>query len=126
MIKIVSKAFNDKAHDSIDIPDISHPIVLHKVKPTPLSRKYQPELGEYKLELEFYGPNIPRYPNCQFQLGKFLNFETYLEIDGKEYLVCSGVRMLTGGSTPNASADRKMTCLAAGPWDNGRTIFSMW
>lgn len=85
MIKVVTKAFNEKAHNSTDIPDISHPIILHKIKPTPLNRKYQPELRDYKLELEFYGPNIPRYPNCQFQLGKFLNFETYLEIDGKEY-----------------------------------------
>lgn len=84
MIKIVSKAFNEKAHDSTEIPDISHPIILHKAKPSPLNRKYQPELGEYKLELEFYLPSIP-VPHCQFQLGKFLNYETYLEIDGKEY-----------------------------------------
>ena len=83
MIKVVSKAFNEKAHDSIDIPDISHPIILHKVKPTRLNR-YQQELGEYMLELEFYLPSMP-VPHCQFHLGKFLNFETYLEIDGKEY-----------------------------------------
>ena len=37
-----------------------------------------------------------------------------------------GVRMDTGGSTPKASALRKITCLAAGPWLSGRTIFSMW
>ena len=36
------------------------------------------------------------------------------------------VRMDTGGSTPKASALRKITCLAAGPWLSGRTIFSMW
>ena len=30
------------------------------------------------------------------------------------YCICSGVRMETGGSTPNASAARKMTLLAAG------------
>ena len=87
MIKVVSKAFNEKAFDSTNIPDISHPIVLHKVSPTPLNRKYQPELGEYTLELEFYDPHggFPDTPYCQFQLGKFLNYETYLEIDGKEY-----------------------------------------
>lgn len=89
MIKVVSKAFNEKALDSMDIPDISYPIVLHKVKPTPLNRKYQPELGEYKLELEFHLPDIicdPHLsPHCQFEIGKFLNYETYLEIDGKEY-----------------------------------------
>jgi hypothetical protein len=90
MIKVVSKAFNEKAHDSTSIPDISYPIILHKVKPIPSTRKYQPELGEYKLELEFHLPDdiindfhLSRH--CQFQLGKFLNYETYLEIDGKEY-----------------------------------------
>ena len=46
--------------------------------------------------------------------------------DRKYYWVCSGVRMDTGGSTPKASADRKMTFLASGPLDLGRTIFSMW
>lgn len=84
MIKIVSKAFNEKALDSMNIPDISYPIVLHKIKPTLLNREYQPELGEYKLELEFHLSSIPVH-HCQFQLGKFLNYETYLEIDGKEY-----------------------------------------
>lgn len=84
MIKVVSKAFNENAYDSTEIPDISHPIILHKAKPSPLNRKYQPELGEYMLELEFYLPSIP-VPHCQFLLGKFLNYETYLEIDGKEY-----------------------------------------
>lgn len=89
MIKVISKAFNEKAHNSTDIPDISYPIILHKAKATPLNRKYQPELGEYKLELEFYLPDIISdfhlSPHCQFQLGTFLNYETYLEIDGKEY-----------------------------------------
>ena len=89
MIKIVSKAFNEQAHDSTNIPDISHPIVLHKSKPTPLTRHYHPGLREYRLELEFHLPDIicdPHLsPHCQFQLGKFLNYETYLEIDGKEY-----------------------------------------
>jgi hypothetical protein len=90
MIKIVSKACNEKAHNSTDIPDISYPIVLHKAKATPLNRKYQPELGEYKLELEFHLPDdiindFHLSHHCQFQLGKFLNYETYLEIDGKEY-----------------------------------------
>ena len=51
MIKIVSKAFNEQAHDSTNIPDISHPIVLHKTKPTPLTRHYHPGLREYRLEL---------------------------------------------------------------------------
>ena len=32
----------------------------------------------------------------------------------------------TGGSTPNASADRKITFFAAGAEDTGRTIFSIW
>ena len=89
MIKVVSKAFNEQAHDSTNIPDISHPIVLHKSKPTPLTRQYQPELREYRLELEFYDPRedggFPKTPHCQFEIGKFLNYETYLEIDGKEY-----------------------------------------
>ena len=39
MIKVVSKAFNEKAHDSTNIPDISYPIVLHKTKPTPLQKE---------------------------------------------------------------------------------------
>ena len=89
MIKVVSKAFNEKAHDGINIPDISHPIVLHKTKPTPLTRHYHPGLKEYRLELEFYDSRgykgFPKGINCLFRLGKFLNYETYLEIDGKEY-----------------------------------------
>ena len=42
------------------------------------------------------------------------------------HLVCSGVRTDTGGSTPNASADKKITFFAAGAADTGRTIFSIW
>ena len=34
--------------------------------------------------------------------------------------------METGGRTPNASADRKMTFLAAGAEEMGRTMFWMW
>ncbi len=37
-----------------------------------------------------------------------------------------GVRIDTGGSTPNASAERKITFLAAGAFDTGFTMFSMW
>ena len=37
-----------------------------------------------------------------------------------------GVRMDTGGSTPKASADRKITFFAAGAAETGRTMFSMW
>lgn len=89
MIKVVSKAFNEKAHDGINIPDISHPIVLHKTEPVGIDYKLQPELREYKLELEFYDSRgykgFPKGINCLFRLGKFLNCETYLEIDGKEY-----------------------------------------
>ena len=89
MIKVVSKAFNEKAHDGINIPDISRPIVLHKTEPGPLTRRYHPGVGEYSLELEFYDPRedggFPKTPHCQFELGKFLNYETYLEIDGEEY-----------------------------------------
>ncbi len=89
MIKVVSKAFNEKAHDGMNIPDISHPIVLHKTEPVDIDYELQPELREYKLELEFYDPReykgFPEGINCLFQLGKFLNYETYLEIDGKEY-----------------------------------------
>lgn len=89
MIKVISKAFNEKAHDGINIPDISHPIVLHKTKPTPLTRHYHPGLREYSLELEFYDPRedggFPETPHCQFELGKCLYYETYLEIDGKKY-----------------------------------------
>lgn len=89
MIKVISKMFNEKAHDSTNIPDISHPIVLHKSKLTPLTHHYHPEVGEYRLELEFYDPRedsgFPKTPHCQFELGKFLNYETYLEIDGKKY-----------------------------------------
>ena len=89
MIKVVSKAFNEKAHDGMNIPDISHPIVLHKTKPGSVDYDLQPELRGYKLELEFYDPRgykgFPKGINCLFRLGKFLNYETYLEIDGKEY-----------------------------------------
>lgn len=89
MIKVVSKTFNEKAHDSINIPDISYPIVLHKTELTPLTRQYHPGVGEYSLELEFYDPRegggFPETPHCQFEIGKFLNYETYLEIDGKKY-----------------------------------------
>ena len=89
MIKVVSKAFNEKAHDGINIQDISHPIVLHKTEPVGIDYKLQPELREYKLELEFYDSRgykgFPKGINCLFRLGKFLNYETYLEIDGKEY-----------------------------------------
>lgn len=89
MIKVVSKAFNEKAHDSINIPDISHPIVLHKTEPVGIDYKLQPELCEYKLELEFYDSRgykgFPKGIMCLFRLGKFLDYETYLEIDGKEY-----------------------------------------
>ena len=89
MIKVVSKAFNEKAHDGINIPDISHPLILHKVEPVGIDYKLQPELCEYKLELEFYDPReckgFPKGIMCLFRLGKFLNYETYLEIDGEEY-----------------------------------------
>lgn len=89
MIKVVSKAFNEKAHDGMNIPDISHPIVIHKSEPVDIDYELQPELREYKLELEFYNPcwykGFPKGINCLFRLGKFLNYETYLEIDGKEY-----------------------------------------
>ena len=89
MIKIVSKAFNEKAHDGMNIPDISHPIVLHKTKPVSVDYELQPELRGYKLELEFYDPHgykgFHKGITCLIRLGKFLNYETYLEIDGKEY-----------------------------------------
>lgn len=89
MIKVISKAFNEKAHDGINIPDISHPLILHKVEPDAIDYELQPELCEYKLELEFYDPreykDFPEGINCLFRLGKFLNYETYLEIDGEEY-----------------------------------------
>lgn len=89
MIKVVSKAFNEKAHDGINIPDISHPLILHKVEPDGIDYELQPELREYKLELEFYDPrefkDFPRGVKCLFRLGKFLDHETYLEIDGAEY-----------------------------------------
>ena len=89
MIEIISKAFNEKAHDGINIPDISHPLILHKVEPDAIDYELQPELREYKLELEFYDPRgykgFPKGIMCQFELGKFLNYETYLEIDSEEY-----------------------------------------
>ena len=89
MIEIISKAFNEKAHDGINIPDISHPLILHKVEPDAIDYELQPELREYKLELEFYDPRgykgFPKGIMCQFELGKFLNYETYMEIDGEEY-----------------------------------------
>lgn len=89
MIKVVSKAFNEKVHDVTNIPDISHPIVIHKTEPVGIDYKFQPELRGYKLELEFYNPRwykgFPKGITCLFRLGKFLNYETYLEIDGKEY-----------------------------------------
>ncbi len=77
MIKVVSKAFNEKAHDGMNIPDISHPLILHKVEPDSIDYALQPELRGYK--------GFPKGINCLFRLGKFLNYETYLEIDGKEY-----------------------------------------
>ena len=89
MIEIISKAFNEKAHDGINIPDISHPLILHKVEPDAIDYELQPELREYKLELEFYDSRgykgFPKGINCLFRLGKFLNYETYMEIDGEEY-----------------------------------------
>ena len=89
MIKVISKTFNEKAHDGINIPDISHPLILHKVEPDAIDYELQPELREYKLELEFYDPRefkgFPKGIMCQFQLGKFRYYETYLEIDGTEY-----------------------------------------
>ena len=89
MIKVVSKAFNEKVHNSTSIPDISHLIVLHKTEPVGIDYELQPELRGYKLELKFYDPHgykgFPKGINCLFRLGKFLNYETYLEIDGKEY-----------------------------------------
>ena len=89
MIKVISKAFNEKAHDGINIPDISHPIVLHKTEPVGVDYELQPELRGYKLELEFYDPRgfkgFPEGINRLLRLGKCLYYETYLEIDGKEY-----------------------------------------
>lgn len=89
MIKVISKAFNEKAHDGINIPDISRPLILHKVEPDAIDYELQPELREYKLELEFYDPReykgFPEGINRLLWLGKFLNYETYLEIDGKKY-----------------------------------------
>lgn len=89
MIKVISKAFNEKAHDGINIPDISRPLILHKVEPDAIDYELQPELREYKLELEFYDPReykgFPEGINRLLRLGKCLNYETYLEIDGKKY-----------------------------------------
>lgn len=89
MIKVISKEFNEKAHDGIIIPDISHSLLLHKVEPDAIDYELQPELREYKLELEFYDPReykgFPEGINRLLRLGKFLNYETYLEIDGKKY-----------------------------------------
>ena len=89
MIKVVFKAFNEKAHDNMIIPDISHPIVLHKTEPDGIDYELQPELCGYKLELEFYDPRgyngFPEGINRLLRLGKFLYYETYLEINGKEY-----------------------------------------
>ncbi len=89
MIKVVSKAFNEKAHDSTNIPDISHPLILHKVEPDSIDYAFQPELRGYKLELEFYDPRVykgfPEGINRLLRLGKCLYYETYLEIDGEEY-----------------------------------------
>lgn len=89
MIKVVSKAFNEKAHDGINIPDISYPLILHKVEPDAIDYELQPDLRDYKLELECYDPrefrDFPKGVTCLFRLGKFLNHETYLEIDGEEY-----------------------------------------
>lgn len=89
MIKVVFKAFNEKAHDNMIIPDISHPIVLHKTEPDAIDYELQPELCGYKLELEFYDPRgyngFPEGINRLLRLGKFLYYETYLEINGKEY-----------------------------------------
>lgn len=90
MIKVVSKSFNGEAHDSTNIPDISLPIILHKVKPGKIDYEFQRDLAEYRLELEFYDPDIiietpVNTSHCQFTLGKFLNYELYLEVDGKEY-----------------------------------------
>lgn len=86
MIKVVSKSFNSKAHGGTDIPDISQPLILHKIKPNKVDYKVQTDLREYRLELEFYNPvDYPEFPHCQFQLGTFLNYELYLEVDGKEY-----------------------------------------
>lgn len=89
MIKVISKAFNEKAHDGINIPDISRPLILHKVESDAIDYELQPELREYKLELEFYDPReykgFPEGINRLLWLGKFLNYETYLEIDGKKY-----------------------------------------
>ena len=89
MIKVVFKAFNEKAHDNMIIPDISHPIVLHKTEPDGIDYELQPELCGYKLELEFYDSRgykgFPKGINCLFRLGKFRYYETYLEIDSKEY-----------------------------------------
>lgn len=89
MIKVISKTFNEKAPDDINIPDISHPLILHKVEPDAIDYELQPELREYKLELEFYDPReykgFPEGINRLLRLGKCLYYETYLEIDGKEY-----------------------------------------
>ena len=89
MIKVIFKAFNEKAHDGINIPDISHPLILHKVEPDAIDYELQPELREYKLELEFYDPRgfkgFPEGINRLLRLGKCLYYETYLEIDGEEY-----------------------------------------
>lgn len=89
MIRVVFKAFNEKAHDNMIIPDISHPIVLHKTEPVGIDYELQPELRGYKLELEFYDPRgyngFPEGINRLLRLGKFRYYETYLEIDDKEY-----------------------------------------
>lgn len=89
MIRVISKAFNEKAFSGTNIPDVSHPLILHKVEPGKVDYEFQTDLREYRLDLEFHdlyiASDFQLTPHCQFQLGKFLNFETYLEIDGKEY-----------------------------------------
>ena len=48
-----------------------------------------------------------------------------LDIKSIPYMPVSYTHLDTGGSTPNASADRKMTFLAAGAEEIGRTMFSI-
>ena len=60
MIKVISKAFNEKAHDDINIPDISHPLILHKVEPDAIDYELQPELRNLSGDRR-QGVQVPRH-----------------------------------------------------------------
>ena len=88
MIKVMSIPFEGKEPTDVSVPDISQPITLMIREARVKDMRFQPAIKDKVIDVEFYDPTLKDTicpPHCRYRLGSFLRYETYLEIDGKEY-----------------------------------------